>query len=156
MLLHPGLPLQESRLLRVMERLALPESSGEPVGSSHGNRRKQGHLTTLDRDVGAPGPPQPTGGRHNLLEGVERGGTGQGAIGMVSKEQRGNKGGEMHACIPHIFLDTERGPEIFRPLPRVSWVTILVPGSSRGRWGEVTPGWLGPDQEGSQGRTQGL
>lgn len=51
----------------------------------------------------------------------------------------------MHACIPQVFLGTECSPEIFpRPLPRVSWVTILVPGSSGGGVGVSHPWVAGP------------
>lgn len=61
------------------------------------------------------------------------------------RNREGTEGGEMHACIPQVFLGTECSPEIFpRPLPRVSWVTILVPGSSGGGVGVSHPWVAGP------------
>ena len=58
MLLCPGLPLQELRLLRVMEKASpFQRVLGNLWSLSMATGRKQGHLTTLDRDVGTCGPP---------------------------------------------------------------------------------------------------
>lgn len=49
-----------------------------------------------------------------------------------------------------VFLGAECSPEIFpRPLPRVSWVTISVPGSSGGGARMSHPWVTGPRPEGA-------